>query len=59
MALCSEEQSNDGNNQAIRNSLQEWKLELCAVLSFQEFLSNEENTLDLIGLQRISQPVGL
>jgi hypothetical protein len=44
-SLCSEEQSNDCNNQAIRNPLQEGKLELRAVLNFQEFLCNEENTL--------------
>src|SRR5207245_3639081 len=49
---CSEEQSNECNNQAIRNSLQEWKLELCAVPNFQEFLSDEENTIGLIGRRR-------
>jgi len=45
MDLCSEEQSNKCNHQAIRNLLQEWKLELRAVLKFQEFLSDEENTM--------------
>jgi hypothetical protein len=49
MDLCSEEQPNGCNNQAIRNSLQEWKLELRAVPNFQEFLSDEENTIGLIG----------
>src|SRR5713226_9750953 len=52
MALCSEEQSNECNNQPIRNSLQGWKLELLAVLKFQEFLSDEENTIGLIGRRR-------
>src|SRR5258708_27882277 len=47
MDLSSEEQSNKCNNQAIRNSLRGWKLELWAVLKFQEFLSNEENTMGL------------
>jgi len=46
MALCSEEQSHEGNNQAIRKSFQEWKLELRAALTFQEFLSDEENVVD-------------
>jgi len=45
MDLCSEEQSNECNNQAIRNPWQEGKLELRSVLNFQEFLWNEENTL--------------
>src|SRR5260370_18565075 len=51
MDLCSEEQSNQCNNQAIRNSLQEWKLEFRAVLNLQEFLSDKENTIGLIGLR--------
>src|SRR6266446_2296658 len=60
MDPCSEEQSNKCNNQPIRNFLQEWKLELRAVLNFQEFLSDEENTIGLNrSPQRISQPVGL
>jgi hypothetical protein len=62
MALCSEEQPNECNNQAIRNSLQDWKLELCAVLNFKEFLSDQENTIGLILIrltQGISQSVGL
>jgi hypothetical protein len=45
MDLCSEEQSNECNKQTIRSSLQEWKLELCAVLNCQEFLSDEGNTI--------------
>jgi len=52
MDPCSEEQSSEGNNRAIRNSLQEWKLELCTVLNFQEFLSDEENTIGLLGRRR-------
>ncbi len=52
MDPCSEEQSNECNNRAIRNSLQEWKLELCAVPNFQEFLSDEESTIGLIGRRR-------
>jgi hypothetical protein len=60
MDPCSEEQSNECNNQAICNSLQGWKLELWAVLKFQEFLSDEGNTVGLISSPlRISQPVGL
>src|SRR5260221_7212830 len=51
MALCPEEQPNKSNKQAIRNSLQEWKLELRAVLNFQEFLFDEENTIGLVGLR--------
>jgi hypothetical protein len=45
MDLCSEEQSNECNNHAIRNSLQKWKLELRAVLNFQEFLFGKETLL--------------
>ncbi len=52
MDPCSEEQSNECNNRAIRNSLQKWKLELCAVPNFQEFLSDEENAIGLIGRRR-------
>jgi len=33
-------------------SLQEWKLELCAVLNVQEFLSDEENMIGIIGPRR-------
>jgi hypothetical protein len=50
MDLCSEEQWNECNNQAIRNSLQGWKLELRAVLKFQEFLCDEENTVGFMRL---------
>ena len=49
MDLCSEEQSNECNNQAIRKFLEEGKLELRAVPNFQEFLSDGENTIGLIG----------
>src|SRR5260370_42274788 len=45
MALCSEHQSEECNRQAIRNSLQEWKLELRAVLNCQEFLFGKETLL--------------
>jgi hypothetical protein len=41
----SEEQPNECNHQAIRNSLQKWNLALRAVLNVQEFLSDEENTI--------------
>src|SRR5208282_695264 len=47
--LCSEEQSNECNSQAIRNSVQEWKLELCAVLNCQEFRSDEESAMGPTG----------
>lgn len=43
-----EEQSNQCNSEAVRNSLQEWKLELGTVLNFQEFLSVEENSIGLM-----------
>src|SRR5208282_1666854 len=56
MDRCSEERSDECNHQAIRDSLQGWKLELCAVLNFQEFLSDEESA---IGLQRSSQRINL
>jgi hypothetical protein len=51
MDFCSEEQPNECNRQAIPNSLQEWKLELCAVLNVQEFLSDEENMIGLMSLR--------
>src|SRR5260370_9718997 len=44
-SLLLKNESNKCNNQAIRKSLQGWKLELWAVLKFQEFLSDEENTM--------------
>jgi hypothetical protein len=47
MDPCSEEQPNECNHQAIRDSLQGRRLELCAVLNCQEFLSDEENTIVL------------
>ena len=50
MNLRPEEHPTGCNNQATRNSLQEWKFELFAVLNFQELLSDEENTIGLIGL---------
>jgi len=43
MDLFSEEQSNECNNQAIRNSLQGWGLVGFQVLNFKEFLSDEED----------------
>jgi hypothetical protein len=52
MDLCSEEQANECNSQAIRNLVQEWKLGLCAVLYFQEFLRDKENTIGLAGVGR-------
>ena len=52
MDLCSEELSIECNIQAIRKFLEEGKLELRAVLNFQEFLSDEENAIGLIGLRR-------
>ena len=55
--LCSEEQSGQCNNQAIRNYLQEWKLQFAAVLIFREFLSDQGYTIDLGGLREES--VGL
>ena len=45
MDFSSEEQSNECNNHAIRNSLQKWKLELRAVLNLQEFLFGKETLL--------------
>jgi len=48
MDLCSEEQQNECNNESICNSLQEWRLALSAVPNFQEFLSEEENSIGLI-----------
>src|SRR6266852_2935012 len=56
--LCSEEQPNKCNNPAIRNSLQEWKLQLSEVLNFQEFLFDEENAVGLKVLAGVSQPAG-
>jgi hypothetical protein len=52
MDLCSEEQSKECNNQATHNSLQERKLGLCAVLNFQEFLSDEEKAIGLPDLPK-------
>src|SRR5271155_4464180 len=49
MDLCSEERSKECNHQAIRDSLQGWKLQWCAVLNFQEFLPNEESTIGIMG----------
>jgi hypothetical protein len=56
--LCSEEQPNKCNNQAIRNSLQKWELQWSEVLNFQEFLFDEENAVGLKALG-VSQPAGL
>jgi hypothetical protein len=51
MDLCSEKQPNQCNNQTICNSLQEWELALWTVLNFQEFLSDEENTIASTGVR--------
>ena len=51
MDLCSEERLNECNNKAIRNCLQEGKLEWQAVPEFQEFLPDGENTMGLTGLR--------
>jgi len=47
MRLWSEAHPYECNDWAIRNSLQEWRLVLRAVLNFQEFLSDEGNTIGL------------
>src|SRR5271168_3587521 len=52
MDPCPEERSNRCNHEAIRDSLQGWKLESYAVLNFQEFLSDEESAIGLTGLRR-------
>src|SRR5271154_169202 len=51
MEPCPEERSNECNQQAIRDSLQGWKLESYAVLNFQEFLSDEKSAIGLTGLR--------
>ena len=46
MDLCSEEHSNECNNQAVRNSLHGRDLEVPPILNFEDFLFSEENAID-------------
>jgi hypothetical protein len=45
MRLWSEARPYECNDWAIHNCLQKWKLQFSEVLNFQEFLSEEENTM--------------